>query len=415
MRISAEIVSIGTELLMGQIVDTNAQHLGQLLPELGIEHYHRQTVGDNLERATQALRLALGRSDVVFTIGGLGPTEDDLTRDAVARALGVELEFIPEVAEKLRKLFALRNLAWTDAQNRQAMRPVGATVIENPNGSAPGLLCPSGGKWVICLPGPRGEFVPMVNGPVREFLASLNSETVIHSRVLRICGMGESLVEERLRDIIHGSSPTAATYAKSAEVHLRLTAMGANVAEADLVLDPVELEIRRRLGWHVYGSGETSLEEACLTELEARGQTLGTAESITGGGLGAQITVVAGSGAAFLGALVTYWTPLKTQLLGVPKELLATHGQVSAECAQAMAIGAKSRLGVDVALSTTGNAGPTPDTDGKPVGLVYVGLATPDGAWVEEFKFRSERAETRLRTQRVALTMLYRWLRGQLS
>ena len=415
MRISAEIVSIGTELLMGQIVDTNAQHLGKLLPELGIAHYHRQTVGDNLERAAEAIRLALGRSDVVFTIGGLGPTEDDLTREAVGLALGVELEFMPEVAEKLRRMFALRNLPWIDAQNRQAMKPSGATVIENPNGSAPGLICPGGGRFVICLPGPRGEFVPMVDGPVREFLASLNSETVIHSRVLRICGMGESMVEERLRDIMHGSSPTAATYAKPAEVHVRLTAMGASVAEADLVLDPVEQEIRQRLGWHVYGSGDTTLEAACLAELEARGLTLGTAESITGGGLGAQLTGVAGSGGAFLGALVTYWTPLKTQLLGVPEELLATHGQVSAECAQAMAVGARSRLHADVALSTTGNAGPTPDTDGKPVGLVYVGLAMADGVWVEEFKFRSEREETRRRTQQVALTMLYRWLRGQLS
>lgn len=414
MKICAEIVSVGTELLLGQIVDSNAQHLGILLPELGISHYHRQTVGDNLERASDAVRLALGRSDIVFTIGGLGPTEDDLTRDAVAHALGVELEYMPEVAEQLSRLFASRNIPWTESQRRQAMRPVGATVIENPNGSAPGLICGSGGKWVICLPGPKAEFIPMVDGPVREFLATLNSGTVIHSRLLRICGMGESMVEARLAEILHGDNPSAATYAKPAEVHVRLTAQAPSVKEANFVLDPAEAKVRDILGWHVFGSDDTSLEAVCLSRLRERELTLATAESITGGGLGAQITEVPGASSTFLGSIVAYSGTLKTELLGVPLELLSSHGPVSRECASAMALAARDRTGADVVLSTTGNAGPTADIDGKPVGLVYVGLAINGGIWVEEHNFRSRRAETRRRTQQVALTLLYKWLCGEL-
>lgn len=414
MRVTAEIVSIGTELLMGQIADTNAQHLGKLLPELGIGHYRRQTVGDNLERAVEAIRLAMSRADVVFTIGGLGPTEDDLTREAVAAAMAVELELVPEIAEKLRKMFALRNLPWTEAQNRQAMKPAGSIVVENPNGSAPGLICSSGACHVICLPGPRSEFIPMVEGPVREFLESLDPGSVIHSRVLRVCGMGESVVEERLRALVHSSNPTAATYAKPAEVHVRLTASAPDSESANRLLDPLDAAVRAALGWCVFGADDVTLEAACLSLLEERNFCVGTAESITGGGLGAQLTRVSGAGTAFRGSIVAYLPELKTKLLGVPAELLESEGPVSAACAEAMARGARETLGCDVALSTTGNAGPTSDVDGKPVGLVYVGLSTPDGTWSEEFRFRSRREETRIRTQQVALTLLYRWLRDQL-
>ncbi len=240
----AEIVSVGTELLMGQIADTNAQYLGKILPELGISHHHRQTVGDNLDRFEAELRLALSRSDIVFTIGGLGPTEDDLTRDGIATVMDVEMDLDEEYSEKLRKLFALRNLPWLKSQNRQAMCPVGATMIENPNGSAPGLICPVGGKSIIALPGPRGEFIPMVDGPVMDFLRSLSTGLVIHSRILRVCAMGESMVENKLGDLMARANPSVAPYAKLGEVHLRLTASAPTLPQAEELLDPVEAEVR---------------------------------------------------------------------------------------------------------------------------------------------------------------------------
>lgn len=406
----AEIVSVGTELLMGQIADTNAQHLGKVLPELGISHHNRQTVGDNYRRVVEALKLALSRSDVVFTIGGLGPTEDDLTRDAIAEALDSPLQLVPDYAEALRRMFAARNIPWVETQNRQAMRPECAELIDNPNGSAPGLLCVKAEKALIALPGPKGEFIPMVNGPVREWLVRKATGQVIHSRILRICGMGESVVEEAVRDLIHGTNPSVAPYAKPGEVHLRITALAPTMAEADALLDPVQEQIKEALGWHLFCVDDTPLEAACLRELGGRNSTLAVAESVTGGGLGSRITAVAGASKSFLGGFITYTPEAKVTVLGVPREVLEKHGPVSSECAKAMADGARRALGADYALSLTGNAGPTPDVDGKPVGLVYVALAGPDGTEVEEFKFRSRREEVRERSQQAALTLLYRKL-----
>lgn len=412
---TAEIVSVGTELLMGQIADTNAQHLGSLLPELGISHHCRQTVGDNHVRLVAALRLALSRSDVVFTIGGLGPTQDDLTREGIAGALGLSLERDEAIAEKLRKLFALRNLPWSESQLRQAMVPRGATPVENPNGSAPGLICEQDGKIVIALPGPKGEFVPMVEGPIRAFLAERSTGQVIHSRLLKVCALGESAVEDRIRALMAGENPTLAPYAKPGEVHLRMTARATSVEAADRMLDPLEAEVRGALGWTVFGADAQTLESVCLDRLADRGLTLATAESVTGGGVGARITDVPGASRVFRGGIVAYDVDAKTKLLGVPPDLLAEFGPVSRECAEAMAAGARSALGADVSIALTGNAGPTADSDGKPVGLVYVALATPGRTYIEEHRFRSTREVTRRRAGQVALTLLYRWLSSALE
>jgi len=411
----AEIVSVGTELLMGQIADTNAQYLGALLPELGISHHARQTVGDNQARLVAALRLALSRSDVVFTIGGLGPTQDDLTRDGIAEALGVPLEHDETIAEKLRKLFALRGLSWTENQLRQAMVPQGGQPVENPNGSAPGLICEQNGKVVIALPGPKGEFIPMVEGPIRAYLAARFTGQVIHSRLLKVCALGESTVEARLGGLMEGANPSLAPYAKPGEVHLRLTASASDRDAADRLLDPLEASIRGELGWTVFGVDDQTLESVCLDRLAERELSLAVAESVTGGGLGARITDVAGASRVFRGGIVAYNADVKVRLLGLAQDLLDQHGPVSRECAAAMADGARSVLSADVALATTGNAGPTADTDGKPVGLVFVALATPDGTFVEEHRFRSTREVARRRTGQVALTLLYRWLCGKLE
>jgi nicotinamide-nucleotide amidase len=403
---TAEIVSVGTELLLGQIVDTHAPTMARILADCGIACTHRQTVGDNMERAVGAIREALDRADLVITIGGLGPTQDDLTRDAIAAALGDDLEVVPEQQEKLRKIFALRKLQWVDANDRQATKPTSATLIDNPNGTAPGLICEKDGKVVIALPGPKSEFDPMAEGPVREFLCRREGGQVIHSRTLRICGMGESLVEEKIKHLMEGSNPTVAPYAKPAEVHLRVTAKAANRDLADRMIDPVESQIRGVLGTAVYGTDATSLEEAILDLLRQRKQTVAVAESITGGLVGSRFTSVPGSGDAFLGGVISYDLSVKEKVLGVPHDLLEQFGPVSPECAKAMASGVQKLTGSTFALSLTGNAGPTSDADNKPVGLVYIGIATPNGCNADEIRLRGGREDIRTRAGQLALTRL---------
>ncbi|MCW5936656.1 MAG: competence/damage-inducible protein A [Fimbriimonadaceae bacterium] len=407
----AEIVSVGTELLLGQIVDSNAALAGEVFAECGVVHTNRQTVGDNLPRLVEALRLALSRSDIVLTIGGLGPTEDDITRTGIADALGLELVEDPEVARSLRAFFEGRGLPWVDSQLQQARRPAGSTVVPNPNGTAPGLICPKGDKTVLALPGPRGEFRPMVTGPVREWLLTANPGQTIRSVVLRLVGIGESVVEDRLRDLMHGTDPTVAPYAKTGEVHIRVSAQAATEAEAFARIAPVREEIQSRLGHNVYGEGDSPLEAVLLQELRQRGQTLAVAESCTGGGLGYRLTSIAGLSDVFLGGFLTYSNEAKTRLLGVPKDLIEAHGAVSPECAEAMAEGCRERLDADYALSVTGIAGPGGGSEEKPVGLVYTGLAGPGGARSARNLFRGGRAVVRERAVQAALVNLWEALK----
>lgn len=404
---TAEIVSVGTELLLGQTVDTNAAELGRKLAALGIVHRRRQTVGDNLERAADAIREALGRADTVFTIGGLGPTQDDLTRDAVALALGVSLVHDPEIEAHLRAMFERRRIPWTDSQTRQAQRPEGSQPVANPNGTAPGLICERDGKRVIALPGPPNEFGPMVEGPVGEYLAALTGGMALHSRVVRVCGMGESMVERTIRDLVDGENPTVAPYAKLGEVHLRVSTMAPDADSAASVLQPVVATIRERLGKHVYGFDDQPLESAVIGLLRVRKQTLAVAESMTGGGLGGRLTSVEGSSAAFVGGVIAYQAQVKEQLLGVSRELLAAHGTVSEACAVAMAEGARVRFETDFALGITGNAGPTVDAAGTRVGTVFIALASSEGTQVVEHEFTGQRGAVRSKAAQGALTMLW--------
>ncbi|MBX7132856.1 MAG: competence/damage-inducible protein A [Fimbriimonadaceae bacterium] len=404
--VNAEIVSVGTELLLGQTVDTNANALALLLAEIGIGCRNRQTVGDNLGRLTEALKTALDRADVVITIGGLGPTQDDLTRDGIAAALGEAMVVDEGVAERLRRLFAQRNLPWVESQIRQAMRPPSGSPIDNPNGTAPGLFCRKNGKTVIAMPGPPAEFVPMLQGPVREALLDLGGGGVIHSRTLRISGMGESIVEDRLRDLMDADSPTVAPYAKTAEVHIRVTARAENIDRANTLIEPVLKEIRSRLGRVIYGADETTLEEAVLSLLRTEGATLAVAESCTGGLLGGRLTSVAGSSDVFMGGAITYTNEMKVLLLGVESDTLERHGAVSPETAGEMARGAKERFGSDYAISITGIAGPGGGTDEKPVGLVYIGVAGPQEVRIIERRFRGLRQSIRTRSTQAALDCL---------
>lgn len=403
---NAEIVAIGTELLLGQITDTHSATMARILAECGIACRHRQTVGDNLDRIVETLRQALDRADVVVCIGGLGPTADDLTRDAIALALDDTLETVPEVEERLRKWFASRGYAWVESNARQAQKPTCADLIPNPNGTAPGLVARKNGKTVFALPGPKGEFDPMAFDTVKPMLETLGGGVVIHSRVLRITGVGESAVEERIKRLMEGENPTVAPYAQPSEVHLRLTARAATVEEAEGLLDPVEAAIREELGTAVYGLNKTTLEEAVIMLLAERGETASTAESMTGGGLGARLTMVPGASAAYLGGVVTYTVGAKGALLPSVSEALGSFGPVSAETAGAMAESVRAQLGTTYAVAITGNAGPTADVDGKPVGLVYIAIASPSGTHVEECRFRGIREDIRNRAEQTALRLL---------
>ncbi len=403
---TAEIVSVGTELLLGQIVDTDAPYLAAVLPEYGVACRRRQTVGDNLDRLTETLQIALQRSDLVFTIGGLGPTEDDLTREGIAAALGLPFVEDDALAERLRKFFAYRKIPWTEAQLRQCRYPEGAAPIENPNGTAPGLICPKGKKTIIALPGPRGEFVPMVEGPVREYLSGLDTGEVLVSRLVKTCGIGESLVEHKLLHLIRGENPTVAPYAHPGEVTLRITARGPNRESALFHIAPVQREIESILGEAIYGYDGETLESAVLETLRTRGQTLAVAESCTGGGLGERITSVPGSSDVFVGGVISYANAVKQGLLGVKEVTLKAYGAVSAECACEMAEGARHVFGSDWAVSITGVAGPEGGTPEKPVGLVFIGIAGPDGVAAEEHRFRGNRENVRQRAGQFALIQL---------
>ena len=401
---TAEIVSVGTELLLGQIVDTHAPVMARILAECGIGCQRRSTVGDNRERLVAEFRGALARADVLVTIGGLGPTVDDLTRDCIAEAVEDELVMHGELLEPLKAFFQSRNVPWTESNARQAQVPTSGVPIDNPNGTAPGLHVSKDGKTVIALPGPKGEFNPMADGPVREILRRLGGEEVIHSRTLRVIGIGESAVEAQVRDLMDGDAPSVAPYAHLGEVHLRLTARAASVAAADALIDPVATAIRVRLGDAVFGQDATTLEAAVLETLNGRDQTLAVAESMTGGELAARLTGVSGMSKTFLGGVVAYTPRVKQMVLGVPGEAL--DDPVSEEVARAMANGVRMRLGATYGVGITGNAGPTSDEGGKPVGLVYVAVAGPEGTICQESNFRGTREDVRRRATQTALTML---------
>jgi nicotinamide-nucleotide amidase len=410
--VNAEIVSVGTELLLGQIVDTHAPLMARILAECGVGCTRRVTVGDNLDRLVAALKQSLENADLVVTIGGLGPTVDDLTRDGIAKALGDELVHMPDYEQELRDMVKRRGFKWVESFARQAYRPASAQIMDNPYGSAPGLIAEKNGKIVMALPGPKGEFDPMAQGPVRDFLRNRQGGEVIHSRTLRIVGMGESHVEELVRPLMDSEQPTVAPYAHPGEVHLRVTAKAHSVREAEEIIAPMEAKIREILGDAVFSSDGKTLEQFLVDRLAERGETLAIAESITGGSLAARITSVPGASKVFLGGVVAYSWQTKMAVLGVSESALREHGAVSEQVAQEMATRMRAIAGTTYALATTGNAGPTTDGD-SPVGLVFTALAGPFGATVLKSQFRSDRGETQRRAGQTALTMLRELVDGK--
>ena len=408
----AETLSVGTELLLGQTVDTDAVYIAQMLSRLGITIHFRSTVGDNPERIKAALRLAFSRSDLVITVGGLGPTMDDLTKEMVADVLGDTLVEDAGHARWLRERYAPHGGTAPPSFLKQALVPRSGRGLPNPNGTALGALFEKDGRLALCLPGPPNELIPMVEQSVEPYLSEKTSgeRTVIQSRTLRIVGMGESAVEDRVRDLMMGDNPTVAPYAKTGEVHLRLTARAGSPDEADALIAPLEAEIRQRLGNVIYGLDAQTLEMAVVRLLQQQNRKLAVAESCTGGLIAKRITNVPDASHVFDLGLVTYSNAAKSEFLGVPPDLIARHGAVSPEVARAMAAGARAAGRATLGVSVTGIAGPGGGTDAKPIGTVHVGLAWEGGVDSEHHQFLGRRADIALRASQAALALVRRYL-----
>ena len=413
MSHTAELIAVGTELLLGNIANTDAQMISQGLSQLGINVYYHTVVGDNPQRVRQAVDIARGRADILITTGGLGPTCDDLTKVAVAQAFGKELVYHEPSAQRIRERFAQRGTPVTENNFQQAMVPEGCTVLDNDWGTAPGVAFQADGTHVLMLPGPPRECEMMFRHRALPYLQQL-ADGVIASRTVKTFGIGESAAEALLRDLMNAlHNPTLAPYAKPTGTELRITAHAPTREEALRLIAPVEEQVKAILGDKVIGVDVDSLEEVCFALLKDRGLTVGTAESCTGGLLAKLLTDLPGSSAVFRGGVVSYTNGVKAGLLGVPQDLLDRYGAVSPQVAEAMARGAKATLGCDIALSTTGVAGPDADDRGNPIGLVYLGLAWGDQCQVTEFRAGPvERERVRRQAAQTALDLLRRHLTG---
>lgn len=379
---NAEIISVGTELLLGDIANSNSQFLSRELAAYGIDVLYQSTVGDNRQRLQQALELAFTRCDMVILTGGLGPTEDDLTREAVAEYLGLPLVLHEESDRRIREYFSRTGKEYTDNNQKQAMLPQGCAVFPNDHGTAPGCAVEQDGKRVILLPGPPREMMPMFFEQVSRYLSQFTDGT-IHSHTVGVFGISEAAVDERLHDLMEGSNPTVAPYAKDGEVVLRITAKAESVEQANALCDPIIADIRERLGNAVYGVDAGGLAKRVVTLLTEKGMKIATAESCTAGLLSGRLTEVPGVSNVFECGIAAYSNGIKHQMLGVPESILEERGAVSPETAGAMAVGARRIGGADIGIGITGVAGPD-TSEGKAVGTVYVALADEKRVWVKK-------------------------------
>lgn len=414
MSHTVELLAVGTELLLGNIANTDAQMLSQGLSELGLNVYYHTVVGDNPERVAQAVDIAKHRADIIITTGGLGPTCDDLTKNVLAKAFGKKLVFDPESAARCKAYFDRIGRTMTDNNLQQAMLPEGCTILANDWGTAPGCAFYADGVHVIMLPGPPSECRPMFYNRAVPYLSKL-SEGVIASHTLKLFGIGESTMEAQLREQMnHMVNPTLAPYAKEGECELRVTAKAATVEEAEELLKPTVEQVKQLFGNKVYGVDVSSMEQVVEQYLTEKGMTIGCAESCTGGLIAKRLTDVPGASKVFKGGIVSYTNEIKHNVLGVPQEMLDEFGAVSAPVAQAMAEGARRVLNCDIALASTGVAGPDPDDRGNEVGTMFVAIATPDGSFVRPLRLGNRPVRARLRTQTAhhAFDLARRYLTG---
>lgn len=407
MNKSAEIICVGSELLLGDILNGNAQYLAQQLASLGIAHHYQTVVGDNPLRIQRAVAIACERARLILFTGGLGPTPDDLTMATLAEFFDAPLAERPDVVADLEAKFARRGYTLTESSRRQAKLPEGAAVLPNPVGTAPGVIWePRPGLTVMTFPGvPREMKAMWQTTSVSHLRASGWSNGVIHSQTLKFFGIGESTLANNVKSFLDADNPTVAPYAGDSDVILRVTAQADSVEAANELIDPVAAKIRETSGNHYYGKDDDTLAGIVGELLLARTQTVSVAESCTGGGLGQLLTAISGSSAYFWGGVISYDNRVKEGLLGVDSQVLATCGAVSAEVAEAMAVGARDRLGTDWGISITGIAGPGGGSDEKPVGLVYIGLASSAGVCAQKYLLGADKSRDRIRNQS-ALTAL---------
>lgn len=404
---TVELICVGTELLLGNIVNTNAAYLSEKCAGLGLSCYFQTVVGDNAERLKMVLETAMKRSDIVILSGGLGPTEDDLTKETAAQVCGLTLKLHEPSKEALVAYFAKRGIELTENNWKQVMMPEGCIVLENHNGTAPGAIIEGEEAKVILLPGPPNELIPMFEDSVAPYLQGL-TQMVICSQTVKICGVGESKVESLLKDLIDAqSNPTIATYAKTGEVHIRVTASAEDKKAAAKLIKPVVKELKSRFGKDIYTTEEdVTLEKAVADLLKANDLTVTCAESCTGGMLSARLINVPGISDSYKAGVVTYSNKAKRRLLGVKKATLDKHGAVSAQTAEEMAKGAILLAKADVSVAITGIAGPDGGTEKKPVGLVYIACRIKDKTVVKEYHFSGNRSKIREATVASALVLL---------
>ncbi|MCJ7510329.1 MAG: competence/damage-inducible protein A [Dehalococcoidia bacterium] len=407
----AEIISIGTEILLGEILDTNAQYIAARLPALGIDLYWMTQVGDNVDRLREALRRAWERSDLILTTGGLGPTEDDLTREAIAATLDEPLSVDSALEAQVRALFASRGIVMPERNVKQAALIASARAIANPHGTAPGWWVEREGRILVAMPGPPAEMERMWEKEVAPRLAKLATGGVIVSRTLKTVGIGEGGVDEMVSPLLGSTNPSVAVYAKADGVHLRITAKAASRDEAQRLIAPMEEQARGILGNAIWGADDETLEAVVGAMLQERGLSVATMESCTGGLLASTITDVAGSSSYFKGGFVAYTAEMKIAL-GVDEELIRRHGVVSQEVALDMARAARERLGADLGIGVTGVAGPEPLED-KPVGTVHIALDDGRAPQAISYAFAQSRAAIKRRAVTTALALLRRAVLGR--
>ena len=405
-----ELISVGTEILLGNIVNTNATYLAEKCALLGCSLYHQTVVGDNEERMEEAIRQAIERADIVILTGGLGPTKDDLTKEVTAKVFGRKLYMDEHSRTRIRDYFEkIKSKKVTENNWKQALVPEGAIVIDNLNGTAPGLILEDKerGKAAILIPGPPNEMKPMFEHDIAPYLYKKQPEG-IYSHMVKVCGIGESRAETMVADLMDAqTNPTLAPYAKTGEVHFRVTARACSEEAAEKLMEPMIEEMKKRFGDAVYTTEENvTLEESVIRLLEEKKMTVTTAESCTGGKLSGRLLNVSGASGVYNEGYITYANASKEKILGVKHETLETYGAVSEQTAAEMALGAAKAAGADAALSVTGIAGPGGGTAEKPVGLVYIGCAVNGEVTVREYRFTGNREKNRDYAVARAITLL---------
>lgn len=409
-----ELISVGTEILLGDILNTDAQFLSIELARLGISVIHQSTVGDNRERLLAQLKEAADRSDIIILSGGLGPTPDDLTKEVCCEFFGKKMFLHEPTVEKIKTYFSTKGMEMAQNNLKQAMLPKDCVIFPNDNGTAPGMAIEKDGVHILVLPGPPRELKPMFRNCAVPYLMQF-SDRIIVSHNIRTFGIGESLMAERVNDLFDAENPTVAPYAKDGEALLRVTAMARTKEEAENLCKPVINEIKNRLDGFVYGVDYTCIEEAVIEKLKEKHIKVATAESCTGGLIAKRITDVPGASEVFDCGIISYANEIKHRVLGVSEDDLNKYGAVSEPVARQMAQGALKVSGADIAVSVTGIAGPDSDSTNKPVGLVYIGLADRDNVWVRELRTsRKDRSYNRYVSASNALNMIRLYIDNKL-